>query len=161
MRSFARPLFELTAADLMSRDLITIPQHMSLQGAAHRLTQSEVSGAPVTDEFGRCVGVLSATDLARYVERGEHAARPPAPERYQIHSPWQMIEIELLPVDEVAQFMSVDVVSALPGTPVPELARMMIEAHIHRVVILDGERRPVGLVTSTDILNALAYSAGA
>jgi CBS domain-containing protein len=32
----------------------------------------------------------------------------------------------------------------------------MINAHIHRVVILDRQQRPVGIVTSSDILAAVA-----
>ena len=45
-----KPLACLTAADLMSRDLVLVPQEMSLQGAAHLLSRSHVSGAPVVDE---------------------------------------------------------------------------------------------------------------
>jgi CBS domain-containing protein len=32
----------------------------------------------------------------------------------------------------------------------------MIDAHIHRVVILDRQQRPVGMVTGGDILAAVA-----
>jgi CBS-domain-containing membrane protein len=156
MRASTKPLFELTAADLMSRDPITIPQQMSLQGAAHRLARAEVSGAPVVDEFGRCVGVLSTTDLVRYLDRGEGAARRRACDCYQVYSPWQMIEVEKLPADEVKQYMTTDLVTASAQTRLGDLARSMLDAHIHRVIVLDAERRPVGVVTSTDLLGALA-----
>jgi CBS-domain-containing membrane protein len=33
---------------------------------------------------------------------------------------------------------------------------MMIDAHIHRVIVLDEERKPVGIVSSTDLMAALA-----
>jgi predicted transcriptional regulator len=42
---------------------------------------------------------------------------------------------------------------------ITELARMMVDAHIHRVVVVDEMNHPVGIVSSTDILAALA-SAG-
>jgi CBS domain-containing protein len=32
-----------------------------------------------------------------------------------------------------------------------------MDAHIHRVVIVDGNFRPVGVVSSTDVLAAVAY----
>ena len=37
---------------------------------------------------------------------------------------------------------------------------MMIDAHIHRVIVVDEDRIPVGVVSSTDILAALAYAEG-
>src|SRR5438270_11142143 len=78
--STTKELFELTAADLMSREVVTIPRKMSLHGAAHRLAQAQVSGAPVIDEQGRCIGMLSATDLARWMDRGQPTSRPRASE---------------------------------------------------------------------------------
>ena len=72
-----KPLLELTAADLMSRMLVLVPSEMSLPGAARLLSQAHVSGAPVVDAAGRCVGVLSATDFVRWAQnhRGEgHSA---------------------------------------------------------------------------------------
>jgi CBS domain-containing protein len=37
---------------------------------------------------------------------------------------------------------------------------MMIDAHIHRVIVVDEEERPIGIVSNTDVLAALAYSGG-
>jgi CBS-domain-containing membrane protein len=156
MRPPIKPLFEMTAADLMSRELVLIPRKMSLQGAAHRLAQAEISGAPVVDEFGRCVGVLSAMDLVNFLDQGERAAKRRACECYQVYSPWQMVEVELLPVDEVERFMTADVVTASPDARIADLARAMLDAHIHRIVIVDEACRPIGLVTGTDILGALS-----
>jgi len=52
--------------------------------------------------------------------------------------------------------MTANVVTVGPQTPLPELVRTMIDAHIHRVIVVDGQRKPIGVVTSTDILGALA-----
>src|SRR4051812_17557451 len=60
-----KPLTALTAEDLMSREVITVPTGMSLRGAALLLTRAHVSGAPVVDERGRCVGVLSTSDFLK------------------------------------------------------------------------------------------------
>lgn len=40
-----------------------------------------------------------------------------------------------------------------------ELARMMTDAHLHRLVVVDAQGRPVGIVSSTDVLAALASAA--
>src|SRR6266568_4942142 len=62
-------LSDLTARDLMSRGVVTIPEKMSLRRAARRLLDARVSGAPVVDEAGCCTGVLSSTDFMRWVEK--------------------------------------------------------------------------------------------
>ena len=69
---------------------------------------------------------------------------------------WQIVEVENLPNDEVRQFMTADPVTVKPETSIRALARMMIDAHIHRVIVVDNERRPIGIVSSTDLLAALA-----
>lgn len=69
---------------------------------------------------------------------------------------WQIVELEKLPNDEVRQFMTPDPVTVSPTTPIHALARMMIDAHFHRVIVVDEERRPLGVVSSTDLLTALA-----
>jgi CBS domain-containing protein len=191
------PLRELTAADLMSRDVVCIPERMPLRAAACLLRQARVTGAPVVDEAGRCVGVLSAVDFLRWVEGGPEAGNcPPRSCPYQTvgrllngeeavvcalvggscplqgeqpltggrHAAvclrpvpagrlWSVIA--RLPLDAVGRFMTADVVAVGPGTPLPELARMMVDAHIHRLAVLDDQGRPVGIVSSTDVLAAL------
>jgi len=151
-----KPMLELTAADLMSRDLITIPRQMTLHGAAHRLSQSHVSGAPVIDEDGRCVGVLSATDLVRWLDKGQPPGGHDGLGSREFHSPWQMQGQEALPEDEVSRHMTADVVTATVHARIGELARLMVDAGIHRIIVVDGHGRPAGVVTGTDILAAVA-----
>jgi CBS-domain-containing membrane protein len=67
-----------------------------------------------------------------------------------------MVDPDLLPPDAVARYMTTDPVTARTTTPMRELARMMLDAHIHRVVIVDEHNRPVGIVSSTDVLAAVA-----
>jgi CBS domain-containing protein len=147
-------LAETSAEDLMSRDVITIPQPMSLRAAAHRLAQSGISGAPVVDEYGRCVGMISATDMVRFLDRSPCSVESEASPGFC--SDWQVLDVEQLPVESVATFMSTDLVTAPPNLRVPALARLMLEARVHRVLVIDEQRRPLGLVSSTDVLRAVA-----
>jgi CBS-domain-containing membrane protein len=153
-----KPFLSLTAHDLMSRDLVVLPQDLSLRAAAHWLARDHISGAPVVDETGRCVGVLSATDFVRRTER-EGA---PEPARYNLTTGvfhgWQMVDVEILPNDLVRNHMTTDPVTVAPTTSIVAMAGMMLEAHIHRLIVLDELRHPVGVVTATDILAAVAHS---
>jgi CBS-domain-containing membrane protein len=157
MTASKKPLMSFTAEDLMSRNLVLLPRQMSLRAAAHLLSKSHVSGAPVVDDDNRCIGVLSATDFVHCVEKGEHAAtkRPHEPVYY---SAWQLVEAESLPTDRVESYMTPDIVTAAPTTMIVRLARMMLDAHVHRVIIVNKQGTPIGLVSGTDILAALANS---
>ena len=153
-----KPLMDLTAADLMTRNVVMVPQKMSLQAAAHMLAQRQISGAPVVDEQGRCVGVLSATDLVQWLDKGERAAKRHDSEAEFVCSDWQMIDLEAMPVDEVCRFMTTDLVAAEPETPIGVLAQRMLDAHIHRIIVTEGAGRPIGIISSTDVLAAVARS---
>jgi CBS-domain-containing membrane protein len=156
MTTLETPLLELTAQDLMSRDVLVISQHMSLKAAAHLLAQAEVSGAPVVDEEGRCVGVLSAADMVHWVDRGKQATKRRGAGASCACCDWQLDGLDDVPEDEVSRYMTTDVVATGPETRVGELARWMCDAHIHRIVIVDERRRPVGVVSSMDVLAAVA-----
>ena len=147
-------LLSLKAAHLMSEGLVLIPQEMSLQGAAHLLVQTQVSGAPVVDKSGRCVGVLSAADFMRWVDKEKCVPHGGRTNTYC--SSWQISEIEDLPSESIENYMTLDPVVSSKGTSIADLARMMVDAHIHRVIVVDANQRPVGVVSSTDILAAVA-----
>jgi CBS domain-containing protein len=158
MKTTEKPFLALTAQDLMSRVVLLVPREMSLRGAAHLLRQARVSGAPVVDAAGRCVGVLSSTDIVRWVERDFAACGRPA-ESPAVCSDWQIIDWKGLPTDAVSSCMSAELVTATPYTRIADLARGMNDAHVHRIVVVDENDRPVGIVSSTDILAAVAGAA--
>jgi CBS domain-containing protein len=153
----AKSILDLTAADLMSRDVVMIPRAMSLRTAAHLLSRAHVSGAPVVDSDGVCVGVLSATDFMRWVgdEETDHT-RPVSCDPDCFFSAWQVTDVEALPADDVGCHMTADPVMVSPRMTIAELAGAMIDAHIHRIVVVDEMNRPIGVVSSTDILAAVA-----
>jgi CBS domain-containing protein len=158
MRTATQSFLSLIAADVMSTRLVTVPEEMSLQGAARLLSRSNVSGAPVVDVEGHCVGVLSANDFVSWAEKGERSAKHVAEPCACAYSAWQVMDAEILPKDAVSRYMTADPVMVAPATPIDQVARMMVDAHIHRVIVADTERRPMGIVSSTDILAAVAYA---
>ena len=155
MVTMVPPLLTRNAASLMSRSVLLIPREMSLPGAAHLLAQARVSGAPVVDEDGRCIGVISTTDFLHFAEKGKipiHAKQD------SVHSWTQILDAEGESEGCVEDFMNHDPVTVTPDTPVGAIARMMIDAHIHRVIVVNEKNSPVGIVSSTDILGAVAQA---
>jgi len=147
-----KPLWSLTAADLMSGNLVIVPQDMPLQGAARMLSRAQVSGAPVVDPNGRCIGVISAMDFLHCVEKGNTTVAPTD----CFCQSWQICESEHLPKDAVRYFMTSNPVMATANAGIGELSQMMLDAHIHRVVVVDMKERPIGIISSTDVLAAIA-----
>lgn len=148
-----KPLLEWTAADLMSRHLLMVPHEMSIQGAARMLSRAQVTGAPVVDSEGRCVGVVSATDFLHWAERDHPTCRDGACNHA---SDWEMDVAHSEAQPTVRDVMTLEPVMAHEEARIHELARMMLDAHIHRVIVADERSRPIGIVTTTDILAALS-----
>jgi CBS domain-containing protein len=154
MLSVNKPLLTLTAGELMNHEIVAVPRDMSVQAAASLLRQNQISGAPVVDADGRCIGVLSANDFVRWTER-----RPAAPIDPGYVCSRQVIgELEEFASEAVTACMTRDVVTVRTSTPIGRLARLMLDAHIHRVIVVDENDRPVGIVSSTDVLAAVAYA---
>jgi CBS domain-containing protein len=142
----------LTAADLMTTPVMTIPEKTSLREAARLLLRSDISGAPVVDAAGRCLGVLSSNDFVAWAgEEGEEIS---------FISPWgERIPIEDYPDQEIRHYMTTQPVTVSSKVSIGELAEKMVEAHIHRVLVVVDKDRPCGIVSSTDILAAVMRAA--
>lgn len=136
----------------MSRTVITIPHAMSLQAAAHRMNEMGVSGAPVTDDQGCCVGVLSRTDLVRALDEG--MPQPPASAYY---SDWQVSPDD--PESEVEQFMTPSVIAVSPSASLEEVAWTMCCARVHRVLVKGPDDKVLGVISSLDVLGAIVEQA--
>jgi CBS domain-containing protein len=63
-----------------------------------------------------------------------------------------------VPEHPVRKHMTTDTVMVGRDTTLVTIARKMLDAHIHRVIVVDEEERPVGVVSSTDVLAAVAYA---
>jgi CBS domain-containing protein len=152
-RAATKSLLSLTAADLMISPVVTIPEGTSLRDAARLLSRSEITGAPVVDATGRCVGVLSSSDFVTLARE----------EGVEVHflAPWgEMISVEESPDKELRHYMTVQPVSVPPTTSIGELARRMVDDQIHRVLVAGEAGRPCGIVTSTDVVAAVARLQG-
>jgi CBS domain-containing protein len=138
-------------SELMNPDVVCARPGMTVTEAAKLLAKRGVSGAPVVDDDGRILGVVSQNDLvratAREVTQAEAGRFFTDVEEY---SEMARIPVDLseTPVEEV---MTRKVHSVGRETGVAIAANIMREHRIHRLLITERGRL-VGVVTSLDLL---------
>jgi CBS domain-containing protein len=143
----------MRAKDIMRRGVITVESWITLPELAKVFEERDISGAPVVDERGAVVGVVSRTDLVR-AQREEpgvlayfHAETDESARAAGMH-------IEALDGRRVRDVMTPGAIAYDEDTPVEELAKGMLERHIHRVLIVRGKDLR-GIVTTMDMLKAV------
>jgi CBS-domain-containing membrane protein len=75
-------------------------------------------------------------------------------------SDWQQVSGGV-PAKAVWRFMTADVPTVGAEAPLSALARTMIEAHVHTLIVLNEQHWPIGTVSCLDVLAALACPADA
>ena len=124
----------MRVGNLMSVDPIVIDAEAPITEAELLLKSYRISGLPVVQE-GVLVGVISQTDLLN------------ARSSDLIGANWDRVRARHL--------MSRPPVTVHVNTSVERGARLMLEKHIHRLVVVDEEEEPIGVITSTDLLRTL------
>ena len=144
----------MRAADLMTRNVVTVDEEASVEEAAALMLRHRVSALPVLDRSGKLVGIVSEGDLMRRAELGTERER----------SWW----LELITANsdlaedfvkahgrKVGEVMTRKPITASPNTPINEIAVLLEEHAIKRVPILDRGKL-VGIVARANLLQALA-----
>ncbi|MFO0828267.1 MAG: CBS domain-containing protein [Phycisphaerales bacterium] len=148
---------ERLAKEIMTPEPVCIELGMSIRDVARIFDENEISGAPVVDEEGRLVGVVSRTDLVRRYASGDV---DPDPKMLIELFATEDDEDESGPMPEglvaVTDFMTRGPVTATPSTTLHTVAKRMVDARVHRVIVVDQGRFPVGIITSLDLVKALA-----
>jgi CBS domain-containing protein len=147
---------ELKAKDIMTADPVCVAPSTRLRELARVFEEHGVSGVPVLSREGKVVGVVSKTDLIRRCSEGTDDI-PPA-YLFEILSEQGAEETRGVmpePLICVEDFMTEDPLMVGPEISALAVARLMHHKRIHRVIVTDDERFPLGIITSMDLLGAL------
>jgi len=146
--------------DLMNPDIMTVADEMTTDELARYLIEREISGAPVVDSQGHLIGVVSMTDI------GRNMAEPSDVESSRSSGFYRDIAADIMLEDPGESYVEAravtvrdvmtPVIHQVPVTAsVAEAARIMVDQHIHRLVVTQG-KEPVGIITSMDVLKMVA-----
>ncbi len=152
-----RRLTSLSVGDVMASHVFPVSASQSMDDAAEMFVQHDISSAPVIDEQGQCVGMLSASDFLRRnaLSRQRDAAPEAAVDPSSADDECAGGSGPSAPRDCVLEYMSGGVQSVPQHSTLLHAAEIMDAQHIHRLPVLDGAGRPVGIVSTMDIVAAL------
>lgn len=151
-------LKKIRVSDVMNRQVICVRSTDLMCQAAEQMTDSAVTGVPVVDDAGRCVGVLSSSDFTRRERERDCEGRLAAGNVQEVlvqNEPGGAYHIETVLEDVVTNYMSAAVQTISPAATLFQAARCMCLEHVHRLVVVDEDNRPVGMLSTLDILAAL------
>jgi predicted transcriptional regulator len=124
---------ELNAANIMTKKLITFTPETQVLNAINTLISCRISGAPVLDEEGNLMGMLSEIDcMETYVQSAYHN------------------EMGGL----VKDFMSTEVKTISSSMGIVDLAEYFLETHFRRLPVVDNGKL-VGQISRRDVLRAI------
>ena len=150
----------LTAADLMALSPVSLRARACVREALALFTDKNYSAAPVIDEAGHPVGVLSRSDLL--VHEREHGLKIGHSPAYHFenevrHGKRVPEDFEIEEVDDttVGDLMTPAVFSVPPETPVDKVISEMVALHVHRLFVVDKTGTLIGVISTMDILKRL------
>jgi CBS domain-containing protein len=147
-----------TAADLMAPNPVSIAAGASVQEAAAFLTDKGFSAAPVIDEAGRPVGVLSQSDIVVHDrETGPCVGDNPEYYRRAVLTPPRIIQTDVVNGDptQVRDIMTPVVFSVSPDTPAYKVIEDMLGHRVHRLFVVGSDGVLIGTISTVDVLRHL------
>ena len=144
----------MRAHHIMTKDVITVTPHTSIEDAARIMLRTHISGLPVLDDAGKLVGIVSESDFLRRSEIGTGRKRP-AWLQFLIGPGTAATDFVHERGRKVEDVMTDDPITVDEETPLENLVRLMEQKGIKRLPVMDG---PVlkGIVTRSNLLQAVA-----
>jgi CBS domain-containing protein len=124
---------KMLVKDYMSRRLTTLTPETEIVRAVATLNKKSISGAPVVDDDGRLVGMITQIDCLKVVMNAAY---------YSEYG------------GTVADLMTTEVETMDPETSMMDAAKQFLEQHYHRYPVLENGKL-VGLISRHDVLLAL------
>ena len=146
----------MKAKDFMVKDVLTVSPEMTVKELARLFVERQVSGAPVVDEAGKLVGIITETDL---IEQNKNLHIPTVITLFEaviyLENPKHMEEeIKEMMASTVSDLARKKVVTADEETDIHQVATLMSEKHVHLIPVMRDDTL-VGIIGKADMIRAL------
>lgn len=137
-----RSMGEITAADIMSRDLYWGTPGCTIQRAWQTLREHRLHSLPVLDaDSRRLLGIVTLVDLLKHFR--------PTSARLKFG------QLKFLRGVHLGTIMSSPVVSVSESAHMVDLVFLLSDQGLHCLPVVDDQQRLVGMITQTDLIAAL------
>ncbi len=123
--------------DYMAKTLVTFKSDTDVLDAVHELVRNRIAGAPVVDDAGNLIGMLSELDCMKVALHAGY------------HGDWG---------GPVANFMSAGVQTVDAEMSIIDLAQEFVASNFRRFPVVENNRL-VGQISRRDVLRALEHLA--
>jgi CBS domain-containing protein len=144
---------------------VSIRRDATIREALELLTDRGFGAAPVIDEAGRPIGVLSQTDILIHErEFARHARVPDDTPPEAAHADWDLFpdptwgdgySIEVTDPTMVGDIMTPAIFSVSLETPAREVVRRMLELKVHHLFVSDNAMSLVGVISPLDVMRCI------
>ena len=151
-------VLQQTVGEVMSAPVLTVTAETPLQDAVSLLNDHHVSGLPVVDGEGVLIGELTEQDLMvreSGVDVGPYVMLLDSVIYLRNPLNWDR-QVHQVLGNSVGDLMHRDNHSCEVSLPLPKAASMLHEKGTQRLIVVDAQRHPVGVLTRGDVVRALA-----
>lgn len=151
---------------VMTKDVLMLSPEDPVLEASAQMMKKKASGAPVVDEKGILVGIITEANILRSLKMTKKTIHLIYPSVSSIGVgvafKEKISEKEILEAFnemegiKVGDVMTKEVFSFSPDDQVRDAIKTMISKSINRLPIVDDELKPIGIVTRGDILRGIA-----
>ncbi len=154
------------AADAMTPNPVSIAADATVSEAVVFLVERRISAAPVINEAGRPVGVVTEADILRHTREHAEYLHPVPEDDFDReltlgsgeHLDNGEFEVEVPDVTRVRDIMNPVVYSVREATPIADVVRQLVRRRVHRLFVVDADDSLVGVITTLDLLARLEAS---
>jgi CBS domain-containing protein len=148
------------AEELMTANPVSIREDATVREAVATLIEKVIHAAPVINDKGRAVGVISVTDIL--IHNREYS-RYLKPEDASIESDFTRMgnrwpnefEIEITDPALVKDLMTPAIFTVELDTSVEEVVKRMLHLRVHHLFVIDPQGTVVGVISPLDVLRLL------
>lgn len=143
--------------DWMRTDVISVEMAQTVGEALQVMIANRLSALPVINAANRCVGVIAAPDILAIVEDWsleiEQLGRADTANHYWLV---EKLTHQGLSEQPVRERMTPEVISIAATASIKEAAEKMVRHRIHHLIVLGKKHEPIGILSSMDLMHALA-----
>jgi len=138
-----------TVDDVMTTDVISVSPDTGYQHIVNLLIGHEISAVPVVDDDRHVLGIVSEADLATKVE---YASLWPVRHRRSLDGGRRAVARTKSTADTARELMTAPAVTIYAEASLAAAARLMADAEVKRLPVVDSHHRLIGIVSRRDLL---------